>query len=220
MLIECFEAGPLATNGYLVADAEGGSAMAIDAPLDSAQAMIDQTRQWNTRLELLINTHGHFDHVLDNAILINQTDARLGIHRDDEPMLSMQQPLWFGLNLHLTPTQPDFYLADGDLVNVGALAFRVLHCPGHSPGSVTLFEPTHQIAFVGDVIFAGSIGRTDLPGGDHASLLRSIGKKLYPLGDAVRLMPGHGPVTSIGRERRTNPYLRDITPDSDRPISI
>lgn len=208
MLIECFESGPFATNGYLVADAPGGTAMAIDAPLDSAQAMIDQAREWNARIELLVNTHGHFDHVLDNATLLQQTGAKLGIHRADEMMLSMQQAQWFGLNLTLTPTTPDFYLADGDTVTVGALAFRVLHCPGHSPGSVTLFDPTNQLAFVGDVLFAGSIGRTDLPGGDHPALLQSIHAKLFPLGDAVRVLPGHGPVTSIGRERKTNPYLR------------
>jgi glyoxylase-like metal-dependent hydrolase (beta-lactamase superfamily II) len=209
MLMECLEAGPFATNGYVVCDREGGSAMAIDAPMDSAAAMIDQVARWQARLELVINTHGHFDHILDNATLIRQTGARLGIHREDERLLTIPQAKFFGLDIDMEPSRPDFYLAEGETLALGSLEFRLFHCPGHSPGSVVLFEPTEKVAFVGDVLFAGSIGRTDLPGGSMISLLRAIREKLFPLGDEVRVFPGHGPATTIGRERRTNPFLRD-----------
>jgi glyoxylase-like metal-dependent hydrolase (beta-lactamase superfamily II) len=104
---------------------------------------------------------------------------------------------------------PDRWLEEGDRVRVGQLTFEVLHCPGHSPGSVAFFNSEQRLAIVGDVLFAGSIGRTDLPGGDHGQLLASIRDKLLPLGDDVAVISGHGPTTTIGRERATNPFLRE-----------
>jgi hydroxyacylglutathione hydrolase len=103
---------------------------------------------------------------------------------------------------------PDRWLEDGDQVQVGELTFNVLHCPGHSPGSVALFNENERLAIVGDVLFAGSIGRTDLPGGNHRQLLASIKDKLLPLGDDVSIISGHGPTSTIGQERATNPFLR------------
>lgn len=207
MLIECIEAGPLATNGYLVCDEVGGHAMAIDAPMGSAEALIVQAVEWKATLEWLVNTHGHFDHVLDNAAVLRQGGVRLAIHAEDARLLTIPQARMFGLDLDMEPVRPDVLLADGDEVKVGSLVFQVLHCPGHSPGSVVLFEPREKVAFVGDVLFAGAIGRADLPGGNYAALMRSIGERLIPLGDEVRVYPGHGPATTIGQERRTNPFL-------------
>lgn len=207
MLTACFETGPVATNGYVVTDGVSGEVLAIDAPLDVTELMVAQAVEWKGKLTTLVDTHGHFDHVMDNAALMRRTGARLAIHREDEPMLTMRQARFFGLDLDLEPSKPDFYVAEGDMVAVGNLRFRVLHCPGHSPGSVVLFEESEKVAFVGDVLFAGSVGRTDLPGGDYDLLMRMIREKLFPLGDEVRVLPGHGPATTIGRERRTNPFL-------------
>ena len=208
MIVETFETGPVATNGYLVADKRDGKALAIDAPQGAAVMMVEQARAWNTPIACLVNTHGHWDHFLDNAELVRLTGAKFGIHRESAPLLRIPQARYFGLDLEIEPSTPDFFLEEGEPFVVGDLEFEILHCPGHCPGSVVLFERKERVAFVGDVLFAGSIGRTDLPGGNHETLIASIQDKLLLLGDGVRVFPGHGPATTIGEERRTNPFLR------------
>jgi hydroxyacylglutathione hydrolase len=208
MILEVFTSGPVDTNGYLVADQRDGHAVVIDAPLDSAEQMVEQARKWNVTITHLVNTHPHWDHILDNAHLLRLTHAKFGLHRDAVPMLSQPQTEWFGVNLEIPKCAPDFFLEEGQPLVVGDLRFEILHCPGHCPGSVALFEPNERVVFTGDVLFAGSIGRTDLPGGDYATLLRSITEKLLPLGDDVRVFPGHGPVTTLGAERHHNPFLQ------------
>ncbi len=207
MLVETFEAGPVATNGYLVADQRGGSALVIDAPQGTAETLVARAAEWGTPIRLLINTHGHWDHILDNAALLRKTGARLGIHRESAPLLTLPQTRMMGLDLEIEPSQPDFFLEEGKPFVVGDLESQILHCPGHCPGSVVLFERRERVAFVGDVLFAGSIGRTDLPGGNLDSLMDSIRGKLLSLGDDVRILAGHGSPTTIGREKRTNPFL-------------
>ena len=207
MIIETFEAGPIATNGYLVADKEGGKALVIDAPQGVARLMVEQARNWNTPIVTLVNTHGHWDHILDNAELLRLTGATFGIHRESAPLLTLPQARYFGLDFEIEPTKPDFFLEEDQPLDLGELRFEILHCPGHCPGSVVLFERRQRVAFVGDVLFAGSVGRTDLPGGSHEELMRSIHEKLLPLGDDVQVLAGHGAVTTIGEERRTNPFL-------------
>lgn len=207
MIIETFEAGPVATNGYLVADKEGGKALVIDAPQGVARLMVEQARKWNTPIVTLVNTHGHWDHVLDNAELLRLTGATFGIHRESAPLLALPQARYFGLDFEIEPAKPDFFLEEDQPLDIGELRFEILHCPGHCPGSVVLFERRQRVAFVGDVLFAGSVGRTDLPGGSHEALIRSIREKLLPLGDDVQVLAGHGAVTTIGEERRTNPFL-------------
>jgi len=207
VLVEVFEAGPVATNGYLIADRPGGVAAVVDAPQGVAARMIAQAREWQTPIRFILNTHGHWDHIWDNAALQRLSGAKLGIHRDSAPLLAIQQARYFGLAETMEASRPDFFLAEGAAVELGTLRWEILDCPGHCPGSVTLYERHEQVALVGDVLFAGSIGRTDLPGGDHATLLRSIRTKLLTLPDAVRVLPGHGPATTIGRERRRNPFL-------------
>ncbi|HVM60632.1 MAG TPA: MBL fold metallo-hydrolase [Verrucomicrobiae bacterium] len=207
MIVEVFEAGPVATNGYLVADKRGGTAAMIDAPQGTTPLIVQQAREWNTPIAFLINTHGHWDHFLDNAELLRLTKARFGIHRESAPLLKLPQAQFFGVDVDIPPTEPDFFLEEGKPLNVGDLRFEILHCPGHCPGSAVLFERKERVAFVGDVLFAGSVGRADLPGGDYDLLIRSIREKLLPLGDDVRVFPGHGPATTIGIERRTNPFL-------------
>jgi len=208
MILEVFTSGPVDTNGYLVADQRGGSAIVIDAPLDAAEPTVEQAQKWNVAITHLVNTHPHWDHILDNARLLRLTHARFGLYRDAVPLLSLPQTEWFGLDLEMPKCAPDFFLEEGRPLIVGDLRFEILHCPGHCPGSVSLFEPNERVVFTGDVLFAGSIGRTDLPGGDCATLLHSITGKLLPLGDDVRVFPGHGPATTIGAERHHNPFLQ------------
>jgi glyoxylase-like metal-dependent hydrolase (beta-lactamase superfamily II) len=178
----------------------GGDLPSVEAAI--AQAAVAVERIWLT--------HGHVDHVAGAADL----KARLGVaiegpHRDDLFLLQhvVESARSFGLADAANVT-PDRWLEEKDQVRVGTLTFDVLHCPGHSPGSVVFFNSGERLAIVGDVLFSGSIGRTDLPGGDHRRLLASIADKLLPLGDDVAVISGHGPATTIGRERTSNPFLR------------
>jgi glyoxylase-like metal-dependent hydrolase (beta-lactamase superfamily II) len=207
MLIETFEAGLVATNGYVVADHPGGQALIVDAPQGAATAMVAQADRWNAPVAFLINTHAHWDHYWDNAAVLRQTRAKFGIHRESAPLLKLPQARMFGLETEIEPSHPDFFLEEGTPLAIGNLTFEILHCPGHCPGSVVLFERRERVAFVGDVLFAGAVGRTDLPGGSTVELLSSIREKLLPLGDDVRVFAGHGPVTTLGAERCTNPFL-------------
>jgi hydroxyacylglutathione hydrolase len=155
-------------------------------------------------------THGHVDHVGGAAEL----KAKLGVpiegpHRDDLHLLEnvVVTARMFGIE-GVANVTPDRFLNEGDTVEVGEIAFDILHCPGHSPGSIAFINKPQRLAISGDVLFAGSVGRTDLPGGDHAQLLKSIRDKLMPLPDDVTVLCGHGPFTTIGRERATNPFLQ------------
>jgi hydroxyacylglutathione hydrolase len=155
-------------------------------------------------------THGHIDHAGAAAELRQELGVPIeGPHRAEEFLLGhiAASGLKFGM-FSARNVVPDRWLDDGDEVAIGALAFAVLHCPGHSPGSVAFFNAAERFAIVGDVLFSGSIGRSDLPGGDHAALLRSINDKLLPLGDDVAFICGHGPASTIGRERASNPFLK------------
>jgi glyoxylase-like metal-dependent hydrolase (beta-lactamase superfamily II) len=155
-------------------------------------------------------THGHVDHVGGAADLKASLKAPIeGPHSDDLFLLQhvVESARSFGIR-NVSNVTPDRWLQDGDQVHIGELTFNVLHCPGHSPGSVVFFNPAQRLAIVGDVLFAGSIGRSDLPGGNHGQLLTSIRDKLLPLGDDVAIISGHGPASTIGKERATNPFLR------------
>ena len=155
-------------------------------------------------------THGHIDHVGGAAALKASLKVPIeGPQRSDLFLLQhvTENARSFGIE-NASNVTPGRWLQDGDQVEVGELTFDVLHCPGHSPGSVAFFSPAQRLAIVGDVLFAGSIGRTDLPGGSHGELLRSIKDKLLPLGDDVAIISEHGPTSTIGRERASNPFLR------------
>lgn len=158
-------------------------------------------------------THGHIDHVGGAAELKAKLDVPIeGPHRSDLFLLEnvVESAHMFGIPDAANVT-PDRWLQEGDQVRVGELTFDILHCPGHSPGSVAFINADQLLAIVGDVLFAGSIGRTDLPGGSHQQLLQSIRDKLLPLPDDVTVLNGHGPATTIGRERATNPFLQPAT---------
>ncbi len=158
----------------------------------------------------ILLTHAHIDHAGGTAALARRLGLPIvGPHRDDQFWIDglKQQAQMFGF-AEAEPFVPTRWLEDGDTVNVGRCTLRVRHCPGHTPGHVVFHSAEAQRAFVGDVLFAGSVGRSDLPGGDHDTLVDSITQRLWPMGDDTVFIPGHGPESSFGRERRTNPFVR------------
>jgi glyoxylase-like metal-dependent hydrolase (beta-lactamase superfamily II) len=163
----------------------------------------------NVQVEKIILTHGHIDHAGGAAELRDALGVPIeGPHEADRFLLDGLEETGRAYGIPARPVTPDRWLAEGDTVSIGARTLDVLHCPGHSPGSVVLVSPADRFAIVGDVLFQGSVGRTDLPGGDGKTLIRSITDKLLPLGDDVAFICGHGPTGTIGEERRTNPFLQ------------
>jgi glyoxylase-like metal-dependent hydrolase (beta-lactamase superfamily II) len=203
--------GPFAENTWLVADDATGDALVLDPGGETTRVL--GLAQPDFRIGRIVATHGHVDHVFGAEELARRTGATFHIHAGDEPFLRAlpTQAAGLGFGAARAPTVAG-WLADGDVLAVGGHEARVLHTPGHSPGGVSLWFPGERLLFTGDTLFAGSVGRTDLPGGDGESLLRSIREKLYPLGDDVRFLPGHGPGSTLGEERRRNPYAGDDAP--------
>ncbi|MCX7825145.1 MAG: MBL fold metallo-hydrolase [Verrucomicrobiae bacterium] len=209
MKLFTFVEGPIENNTYLVADSAGGEAMVVDAPFGSAEVIARAARDHKLTVRSIVTTHGHWDHIADLAALKRLTGAALLCHPADEILLMDPDRMRaFGMPGTLEPVGADRNLNHGDTVTVGALAFRVLHCPGHAPGHIVLHEPREKICFCGDVIFAGSVGRTDLPGCSWDALARSIRENILSLPDDTRLLPGHGPETTVGYERENNPFLQ------------
>lgn len=194
-------------NCTLVWDADGRAAL-ID-PGGEAGRLRAEVEARGLTLEKLLLTHGHLDHVGAAAALRDLLGLPiLGPGREDAFWLEAlpEQARLFGFPP--SPAfEPDRWLEDGDTVSVGSLLLRVVHCPGHTPGHVVFYQPEARLAFVGDVLFKDAIGRTDFPRGDPAALLRAIREKLFPLGDDVRFVPGHGAMSTFGRERRHNPFV-------------
>jgi glyoxylase-like metal-dependent hydrolase (beta-lactamase superfamily II) len=159
----------------------------------------------------ILLTHGHIDHAGGTAMLSRKLAIPVeGPHQEDRFLLQSlpEQARLFGLPVS-EPFEPDRWLKQDDRVQFGEVELEVLHCPGHTPGHIVFFHRTSRLALVGDVLFRGSIGRTDFPRGDYPSLIRSIKQRLWPLGDDVRFVPGHGPESSIGEERQSNPFVAD-----------
>jgi len=196
-----FHLTPFVMNCFVIKD--GGEAVVID-PGEATPRLLRSVA--DVKVKLVVNTHCHCDHSGGNAAVMKATGAPLAIHRDELPLLQSleQQGLMFGVPFPPSP-DPDQYLEEGDVITVGSVSLKVLHTPGHSPGHIVLASDGFVI--VGDVLFAGSIGRTDLPGGSYAQLLNSIRTKLLTLPDDTIVYCGHGPETTIGRERATNPFL-------------
>src|SRR5512143_184678 len=195
MLLRSFVVGPLETNAYLVGDRATREAIVIDPGGDPAEILAFLAKE-RLRCRQIVNTHGHFDHVSGNRALQAATGASLLIHDADAPMLAQAsaQARFFMLQAENSP-RPDAYLTGQEELRVGKTVRRVAHTPGHSPGSVTLIGP--GLAFCGDLVFYGSVGRTDLPGGSEKALLDSIRRHILTLPDETVLYPGHGPETTV-----------------------
>jgi hydroxyacylglutathione hydrolase len=195
--------GQLQTNCYLVICPETRSALAID-PADQAGRVLAAGRALGARIEQILLTHAHLDHIMGLPDLIEETSAKLIVHRREIEMLGQYARL-FGLRREQLPKlEPDVTLAGGEDLTVGSMRGAIIHTPGHSPGAVSLH--IGDTVFTGDTLFAQGVGRVDLPGGDHQVLLASI-EKLFLLPDETVVYPGHGPSSTIGAEKRTNPYV-------------
>ena len=205
MIIKTLPVGPIMANCFIVGCQETMQAAIID-PGDEAEKILQSVADSNLEVKTIINTHGHFDHVSANKEIHAATNAPILIHALDAPMLehiSASAANW-GLSAENSPV-PDRTLNDGDTIVFGKITLNVLHTPGHTPGGISLFTEGH--VFVGDTLFAGSIGRTDFPGGDFTTLKSSIQDKLFTLRDDVRVYTGHGPETTIGHEKQHNPFV-------------
>lgn len=205
MIVRMLTVGPLATNCYLVGCPKTREALVID-PGGDPLAILAEAGRLALHVRQIVNTHGHFDHTMANQDVKRATGATISIHALDASMLT--NPLasfsfWAG-NLRPGPSA-DCLLQDGDEISAGTVRLTVAHTPGHSPGSISLIA--RQAVFTGDALFQGSIGRTDLPGGDYGQLIQSIKARLLVLPDETVAYTGHGPQTTIGQERRYNPFL-------------
>ncbi|MDQ3954678.1 MAG: MBL fold metallo-hydrolase [Actinomycetota bacterium] len=202
------EVGPLACNCYVVGDEASKEAIVID-PGGDAEELAAELAALELKVTAIVATHAHFDHIVAAEHLRQQTGAPFFLHADDHVILDWFEEsglLFLGTRLPPPPevdTSPD----EGDVLRAGSLELQVLHTPGHSPGSISLVAP--EVVFAGDTLFNGSVGRTDLPGGDSDTLVRVIKNKLFPLGEDVTVYPGHGPPSTLGEEKRFNPFVGD-----------
>ena len=205
--IRTFTSATFGQNAYLVRCGETGETAAID-PGGEADAMARHLEDSGAELSSIILTHAHLDHIEGVAALVERFPAPIHLHPEDRPLYDAagQQAAMFGHRFR-APPPPDASLEPGTDLVLGACQFEIRHAPGHSPGHVILFAPDAGLAFVGDVVFAGSIGRTDLPGGSYQTLMTSIREQVLTLPDETRLYSGHGPVTTVERERVGNPFL-------------
>jgi len=207
MIIHAIEAGPVDTLGYLVADEASGEAVVIDVPLQSAESLLAVIHDHNLRVGTILLTHGHFDHIGQVRALSEALDARVAIGTLDAPMLENPGSSMLNLPFVIEGMQAHRLLEDGETIEVGRLRLHVIHAPGHTPGHVVFHEIQENVLFSGDVLFHSSIGRTDLPGGDYDTLMRSITTSLLVLPEHTVVYPGHGPHTTIGFEKTHNPFI-------------
>lgn len=191
MIFEHIPAGPLQVNCFILGDPASGEAVVID-PGGDVPGITSILRRKKLTLQTIVNTHGHWDHTGGNADLKNQAGGRILIHAAEE----------------CRGFTPDGHLAEGDEVRFGPHVLRVLDTPGHSPGGISLHLAEASSVFVGDLLFYGSIGRTDLNGGSFEVLLQSVRTKIFPLGDGTKVLPGHGPMTTVEQEKMFNPFLK------------
>lgn len=210
MNIHTITGGPFLTNAYIVTHLNDQQAVLIDTAPGMAQEIISKTNKLGVRISHLLNTHGHWDHIADNASIQRMTNCQIGVHPSDSQRL--RDPLTSELTqqFNLEPSEPTIELTDGLIVSIGSLILHVIHTPGHTPGGICLYAPYHKVLFSGDSLFAGSIGRTDFPEGNYRQLIDSIIKKLIMLPDDVVVYPGHGPATTIAIEKAQNPFLLDF----------
>jgi hydroxyacylglutathione hydrolase len=204
--VETFQVGPLENNTYLVFDSEAKEAALVDPGMGS-ERVTQRIRDLGCRLVAILNTHAHFDHAYHNALFKEAFGCPLMLHEEDLELLRdmPNHATMFGFAPATSP-DPDAFLKAGDEVKVGRGRLKVLHTPGHTPGGVCFSAP--GVVLSGDTLFAQSIGRTDLPGGNYDTLMKSIREALYTLPEPTEVYPGHGPATLIGYEKRHNPFVK------------
>ncbi len=210
MKITKFTFGPFQENTYVLYD-ETKECVIVDPGCFSAseQIELDEFIKENSLMAvLLLNTHCHIDHVAGNLFVFEKYGLKPVIHKADLPVLKSQEQtsVMYGLPFEKSP-EPERFIDENDVITFGNTRLEVLFTPGHAPGHVTFYNREKKVIIAGDVLFYNSIGRTDLPGGDHQTLINSIKNKLFPLGDETVVYCGHGPETTIGHERRTNPFI-------------
>lgn len=204
--------GPLATNVHVLADPATREAMAIDTATPSLAWIGDELAARGWTLKLIVSSHGHWDHIGDNAAVSEATGAAIAVHPLDRPLLEEPVPLF--APFEIPPSVPAVELAEGDIVRFGEIRLRVLHTPGHTEGSVCLLDTDNGLLFSGDTLFAGGWGRVDLPGGSAEAMTISLAR-LCELEDRLTVLPGHGPQTTIGRERA---WLEGVRRDRRLPF--
>ncbi len=209
MFLKQMQVGHMAVFAYLVGDPATGDALVIDpaARIDDIIALAEKS---GLRIQYIVNTHGHVDHISGNTEMKSKTGAKIVIHESDAEMLTSTPAMILRMFGAKRSAAADITVRDGDVLTVGGVSLKVLHTPGHSPGSISLFTEGH--VFTGDTLFVGGVGRTDLPGGSGRVMARSIQEKLCTLPDDTTVLPGHNyggmPTSTIGREKRYNPFLR------------
>ena len=215
LIVQALPVGQLQTNCYLVADAETGEAMVVDPGAESERiyAALGRLLETGASVKYVVNTHAHFDHVRANGPLleklrsVQEVPPQLVAHAEAVPALAQGGgAALFGFRVVPSP-KPDWVIGEGDVLRLGAHAFQVMHTPGHSQGSVSLYCAAEDVIFVGDVLFRQGVGRYDLPGGSWTVLLASIQNRLFTLPDVTLVYPGHGPTTTIGGEKKSNPFV-------------
>ncbi|RLI26669.1 MAG: MBL fold metallo-hydrolase [Candidatus Hecatellales archaeon] len=208
MKVKTVVVGPVATNCYVVWCEEEREAIIVDPGWD-AEKILEAVREEEVEVKYVVNTHGHMDHIGANDQVRRAFNAPLLIHKLDaealgEPELNLSMFFWSEIRV----SRPDRTLEDGDEIVFGRVRLRVLHTPGHTPGSICLLG--EGVIFTGDTLFAGSVGRTDMPGGSFQRLVYSLKHRIMPLPDGLKVYPGHGPETILGYEKRVNPYLKSL----------
>lgn len=209
-------AGPLQTNAYLLTEPKMGEAVLIDAPLGITEVIEPVLAKEGCKLAALWLTHGHFDHMQDAARLKAELGVKVLAHRDDQGLIETPEIMegFMGQRLGLKGVKVDQWVAQGDKVRALGREFEVRHVPGHCPGNVLFYSEPARAAFVGDALFNGGVGRWDLPGGSFEMLAESIRAQIYTLPDETIVFPGHGPRTTVGEEKRTNPFVPSEPMDS------
>lgn len=208
MLLECFPVGPLQCNCSIIACKDTKDAIVID-PGGDAQEIIDAAKRHGVNIKYLLHTHAHFDHVVGSREVKEATGAKILLHKGDQFLYDnlMQQGKLFGFKID-SPLPVDEYLEDEQEIQIGKTKVKVIHTPGHTPGSLSFaLADEDSILFSGDTLFHRSIGRTDLWGGSYDQIIKSISERLFTLDDSTRVIPGHGPDTRIFEEKKENPFF-------------